>query len=95
LTGASVTVNFTGTYLSWIGIKGPLYGIASVSVDGGTAQPVDLYSPSSVFKTSVWNTGTLASGTHTVKITWTGTKNPSATNTYIGVDAFDVVGALN
>jgi subtilisin family serine protease len=94
LTGASVTVNFTGTYLSWIGIKGPLYGIASVSVDGGTAQSVDLYSPSSVFKTSVWNTGTLASGTHTVKITWTGTKNPSATNTYIGVDAFDVVGSL-
>jgi parallel beta-helix repeat protein len=29
LYGASVTVNFTGTYLSWIGIKGPLYGIAS------------------------------------------------------------------
>jgi hypothetical protein len=95
LTGASVTVNFTGTCLSWIGIKGPLYGKASVSVDGGTAQLVDLYSPSSVFRTSVWNTGTLASGTHTVKIIWTGTKNPSATNTYIGVDAFDVVGTLN
>jgi hypothetical protein len=37
----------------------------------------------------------LASGTHTVTITWTGTKNPSATNTYVGVDGFDVVGTLN
>jgi hypothetical protein len=88
-------VKFTGTYLSWVGIKGPLYGKAKVTVDGGTAQVVDLYSPTSVFKSSVWNTGTLASGTHTVRIEWTGTKNASATNTYVGIDAFDVVGTLS
>jgi hypothetical protein len=56
---------------------------------------IDLYSPTSVFKSSVWNTGTLASGTHTVRIEGTGTKNASATNTYVGIDAFDVVGTLS
>jgi SpoIID/LytB domain protein len=94
LTGAAVNLQFTGTYLSWVGIKGPLYGKAKVTVDSGTPEVIDLYSPTSVFKSSVWNTGTLTSGTHTVRIEWTGTKNASATNTYIGMDAFDVAGTL-
>jgi putative cell wall-binding protein len=95
LSSAAVNVQFTGTYLSWVGIKGPLYGKAKVTVDGGTPEVIDLYSPTSVFKSSVWNTGTLASGTHTVRIEGTGTKNASATNTYVGIDAFDVVGTLS
>ena len=43
------------------------------------------------YQQRVWNTGTLASGNHTVKIWW----DPNnATGKYISVDAFDVVGTL-
>ena len=90
----SVTVSFTGTYLAWIAKQSPAYGIARVTVDDGTPVTVDLYSPAAAYQRSVWNTGPLGSGAHTVKIEWTGTKNVSATDTNIGVDAFDVLGSL-
>jgi Tol biopolymer transport system component len=93
VSGTFMTVKFTGAYLAWIGRYGPLYGKARVSVDGGPAQLVDLYAATNLYK-EVWNTGPLASGTHTVVIEWTGAKNASATGTFIGVDAFDVAGAL-
>jgi hypothetical protein len=39
----------------------------------------------------VWNTGTLASGTHTVKIWW----DPSnIAGKYVSVDAVEVTGSL-
>jgi hypothetical protein len=39
----------------------------------------------------VWNTGTLSSGVHTVKIWW----DPSnISGKYISVDAFEVIGSL-
>ena len=39
--------------------------------------------------------GVLASGTHTLCISWSGYKNPAAAATNIGVDAFDIMGTLN
>jgi cell wall-associated NlpC family hydrolase len=92
--GSSVTVTFVGSYLSWIAKKSPVYGMAKVTLDGGTPVAVDLYSAKEAFKQKVWETKTLTPGTHTVKIEWTGTKNTAATGTNIGVDAFDVMGAL-
>jgi hypothetical protein len=91
---ASVTVKFTGTYLAWITKKSAAYGKAKVTLDGGTPVTVDLYNSSVLYKQKVWNTGTLADGTHTVKIEWTGTKRSAATACNIGVDAFDVSGNL-
>jgi hypothetical protein len=92
--GSSVTVTFNGIYLQWITKKSSVYGQASVSVDGKAPQTVDLYSSSTVYLQKVWDTGLLASGTHTVKISWTGAKNASATATNIGLDAFDVIGTV-
>jgi Peptidase family M28 len=94
-SGMSVTAAFNGTYLAWIGKKGPTYGIAKVTVDGGPPVNVDLYNGSAVYQQKVWETDTLGAGLHTVKIEWTGTKNAAATNTNIGVDAFDVAGSLD
>jgi hypothetical protein len=89
--GTSVTVKFNGTYLAWIATKGTTLGKAFVSLDGGPAVGVNLASSSVAYQQNVWNTGTLASGTHTVKI-W---RDPSsASDKYISVDAFDVVGTL-
>ncbi len=90
----SVTANFNGTYLSWVARKHPVYGIATVTLDGGAPISVDLYRSASLDQVNVYDTGILAPGNHTVVITWTGTKNASATNTYISSDAFDVIGTL-
>jgi N-acetylmuramoyl-L-alanine amidase len=89
----SVTVKFTGTNLNWVGVKGTNFGIAKITIDGTTTQTVDLYNASPLV-TTVWSSPTLASGTHTVKIEWTGTKNTKSTATYIAADAFDVAGTL-
>jgi N-acetylmuramoyl-L-alanine amidase len=94
VSGASITARFTGTYLAWVTKKSPVYGIAEVVLDGGDPQTVDLYNSSEVWQQTVWNTGTLDDGSHTVTITWTGAKNASATDTNIGVDAFEIFGQL-
>ncbi len=93
-SGASVTATFDGTYLAWIAKKSASYGIAKVTLDGTKTYSIDLYNGTAVYQRKVWETGTLDSGVHTVKIEWTGTRNGAATNTNIGVDAFDVAGSL-
>jgi N-acetylmuramoyl-L-alanine amidase len=92
-TGA-MTIKFNGNYLAWIAKVGPQYGKARVSVDGGAPVTVDLYSSAVQYQKSVWNTGMLSTGAHTVVIEWTGTKNTSATAYNLSVDAFSVIGSL-
>ena len=91
---SSVTITFAGTGLAWIAKKSPVYGKAKVTVDGGAPKTVDLYSATTQWQQKVWESGALASGTHTVKIEWTGTKSADASGTSINVDAYDVTGAL-
>jgi cell wall-associated NlpC family hydrolase/putative cell wall-binding protein len=91
----SASITFKGTYLAWIAKKSNQYGIAKVTVDGDDKGTVDLYSSTAVFAQNVWNTGTLADGTHTVTISWTGTKNASAAASNIGLDALDVIGTVS
>lgn len=93
-SGASVAIKFTGTYLAWIAKKSPVYGQAKVTLDGGTSKLVNLYSPSLVWQQKVWSTGTLPSGSHTVKIKWTGTKTAAASDTNINLDAVNILGTL-
>jgi hypothetical protein len=92
--GSSAKVSFVGTRLVWIAKKSPVYGMAKVSVDGGAPATVDLYSPTTLWRQTVWQTGRLSPGTHRVTIQWTGTKDSAASGTSINVDAFDVTGAL-
>ena len=87
---ATVTFAFSGTGLKWIAPMGPAYGIARVSIDGGTSTLVDLYASKFVSPSVAWTSPTLAAGHHTLKISSTGTKNASAATAYVGVDAFDV-----
>ena len=91
---SSVTVSFTGVSIDWVAGRGPSYGKATVSLDGGAAVAVDLYSATSLWKQTVWRSGTLASGSHTVTISWTGTGAAGASGTGIDVDSFDVFGYL-
>jgi hypothetical protein len=93
-SGASLTMRFTGTNLAWIAKTSPAYGIASVTVDGGNPVTVDLFSLTTLWQQTVWETGVLAAGAHTVTIEWTGTKGTAATGTNINVDAIDVTGVV-
>ena len=93
-SGASVTISFTGTGLDWITRIGSTNGKARVTLDGGAPVLVDLYNRTTLYKRKVWTTGPLAEGAHTVKIEWTGQRNPSAGGTYVGIDALDITGAL-
>jgi hypothetical protein len=93
-SGASVTIRFSGVRLAWLGRIGASNGQAKVSVDGGPDATVDLYGATAKAKQTLWETGVLDLGTHTVKITWSGEKNADATGTSINVDAFEVTGSL-
>ncbi|PKQ15982.1 MAG: hypothetical protein CVT67_06655 [Actinobacteria bacterium HGW-Actinobacteria-7] len=92
--GATAFVRFMGTGIDLISTKGAAYGIAKVTVDGGSPVFIDFFSPSSVHQTKVWGVSALANGNHQIKFEWTGTKNGAASATDFGLDAFDVIGAL-
>jgi hypothetical protein len=97
-TAASATFAFTGTAVSWIGVKCNTCGIASVSIDGGAPAIVDTFGPGatgSLNSESVFSVSGLAPGvTHTLVITVTGTGTAvpwSLTgSSHVAVDAFDV-----
>ena len=94
-SAGSVTVSFQGTYLGWIGSKQETQGKAWVIVDGGDPRLVDTYSSTTQWDQTIWSTGLLEEGTHTVNIIWAGLKNSASSGHAIAVDAFEVLGTLN
>jgi hypothetical protein len=92
--GVTVNVAFKGTYMAWIAKTSSLYGKALVSLDGGAAVTVDLYSATAAYKQVVYNTGLIADTDHTVSISWSGSKNAKSAGTLINLDAVDVMGSL-
>jgi hypothetical protein len=93
--GAKVTIAFDGTFLSWVSRTSRTQGKARVTLDpgvpGAKTQIVDLYSPSNAWKKTVYSTGLLADGPHTVVIECLREKNWASWWYTIGVDAFDVM----
>ena len=89
--GASVTIKFNGTHLAWIATKGTTLGKAWVSLDNAAPVNINLAASTVERQVNVWNTGTLASGVHTVKIWW---DTANAAGKFISIDAVDVVGSL-
>ena len=65
-----------------------------VTLDSLTTFTVDLYSSSTLYKQTVWKSGFLTPGDHTVKIERLGTKNASSSGYTVDVDAVDVIGVL-
>jgi hypothetical protein len=93
-TGSSVTLKFSGTAVRYVTTKASVYGIANVSLDGGAAVPVDLYSPATAYQQVVWSATGLDDGPHTLTITRSGNKNPASGERYVGLDAIEVIGSL-
>jgi len=87
--GSRATFTFTGTAARWIGYKDQWSGIAKVFVDGVLNAQVDTYSVANQKQVILFTTPTLASGTHTLTIEVTGTRNPAASSNWIWIDAFE------
>ncbi|NUR63300.1 MAG: hypothetical protein HOV87_32270 [Catenulispora sp.] len=85
--GSTATLHFTGTSAVIYGVKDVDQGIATYSVDGGAAHSVDDYSTTRVAGASLFTVSGLASGSHSITITVTGTKNGASSNAVIAVDS--------
>jgi hypothetical protein len=89
--GSRATFTFNGTAGKWIGLKDPWSGIARVYVDGVFKAQVDAYSATTQSKAVLYEISGLASGSHSLSIEVTGTKNSAAQGLWVWVDAFEYV----
>jgi len=89
-SGASATLRFTGTGIGLVGYRGPDGGIARLSVDGVVVGEIDTYLYSPQLQATLFSKDGLADTDHTLTIDVTGTHGPSATDSLIRLDAFDV-----
>jgi hypothetical protein len=83
---STATFTFTGTGATIYGVKDVDQGIATYSVDGGTARSVDDYSKTRIGGASLFTVSGLSNGTHTITIDVTGTKNSSSSNDIVALD---------
>jgi len=89
--GASMTLDFTGTAVQWIGPKNTNGGIADVYLDGTLAATVDTYSPAGkLFQQVLFSKTGLSAGSHTLEIVVTGTQNPASSADTVVIDAINV-----
>ncbi len=89
LANSQVQYSFSGSNISWYGVKSSQHGKADVFIDNILDSTVDLYS--AVRTTGlVYSKSGLSSGTHTIKIVVRSDRNANATANYVEVDAFEV-----
>jgi photosystem II stability/assembly factor-like uncharacterized protein len=85
----TAVLNFTGTGVQWLSVKGPRQGSATVTLDGVLQATVDLNTgvgTTNQYQQVVWNKQGLTCAPHTVTIT----AMPPKAGQPIALDAFDV-----
>jgi hypothetical protein len=87
--GATATLSFTGTGITWIGPMDPYSGIAQVYLDGVQAA-VDTYGPTTLYQQPFFSVHGLAPGTHTFSIEVPHVRDGETMGSWIWVDAFDI-----
>jgi len=90
--GATVTVRFSGTSLTWVGYKGTDGSRATLTLDGGSSWTVDTYSSTDQYTATLWQSGFLSNGSHTVLIEASGL--PASGQVCVAVDAFYIIGTI-
>jgi hypothetical protein len=86
-------VNFSGTGITWIGKKGPQYGIASYSIDGGAPQTVDNYNSTKVNQNPNVTVSGLSADSHVLSISLLDQKNAASVDYWQTIDGFTVDGS--
>ncbi|GAA2008511.1 alpha-galactosidase [Nakamurella flavida] len=94
VAGAEASWTFTGNSVTWVGPKNLDCGIADVYLDGVKVATVDLYATTWLKQQTLWTSGALTSGQHTLRVVNTGTKNASAIGTFVTIDAFIYTSSL-
>ncbi len=90
-TGDWAQLTFNATGIRWVARTGPYFGIAQVYIDNQPVTTVDLYSASTQYQQTVFESTDLTAGNHTIRIERIGKKNASSPTSDILLDAFDVL----
>lgn len=84
------TLSFTGRGVRLIGTRGRAAGKAYVSLDAGPWVLVDTYGAATVYQSTLWDSGVVGYGAHTLRIKPAGARNAASSANVIVLDAFDV-----
>ncbi|WP_261305095.1 hypothetical protein [Paenibacillus andongensis] len=76
-------IPFNGTEIKWVGSADTNQGQAAVSIDNGPETIVDTYLSNRTTGVTLYHSGVLSSGQHTLKVRVTGTKSSASTNYYV------------
>ena len=87
--GATATLSFTGTGITWIGPLDPYSGIAVLYLDG-VQSSVDTYGPVTLYQQPFFSVHGLAAGTHTLSIEVPHVRDGETMGSWIWIDAFDI-----
>lgn len=87
--GATATLSFTGTGITWIGPLDPYSGIAVVYLDG-VQSTVNTYGPTTLYQQPLFSVHGLAAGTHTLSIEVPHVRDEDTMGSWIWIDAFDI-----
>src|SRR5688572_16727894 len=87
--GARVSISFTGTGITCIGVTDAWSGLANVYVDGDL-KILDTYSADSRYQRAMWAVRGLAPGTHTMSIEVLHERGPGTDGSWVWIDAFDI-----
>ncbi|QGQ94096.1 hypothetical protein EHS13_03840 [Paenibacillus psychroresistens] len=92
-SGSSAQFKFEGTKVQLIAYTGTNRGEANIYIDDVlvTPNPIDMYSATTKYRSTVFESATLTPGAHTLKVVNAGTKNPLSSGTYIAVDAISII----
>jgi len=88
--GSRASLSFTGSGVSWMTYQDQWSGVARVYVDGELKTTIDNYASPSRAGVSAYSISGLGSGSHTIAIEATGSRNSSSQGSWVWVDAFDV-----
>jgi len=85
-------ITFNGTGIKWVGPADTNQGQAAVSIDNGPETIVDTFLSNRNTGVTLYDSGVLPSGQHTLKVRVTGTKFSASTNYYVAVDRVEITG---
>ncbi|MFZ5907795.1 MAG: S8 family peptidase [Nitrospirota bacterium] len=88
---AYVTFTFSGSGIRWVASKAGMLGKADVYLDGSYTTTIDLYNPGILHQQVVYSNLSLSNGLHTLGVVVKGEKNPGAANTFVNLDAIEII----
>ena len=86
LAGQTATATVSGSSIEIFGGKAHDMGRMTVSIDGAAPVTIDAYSATTQFDVSLGRITGLSAGSHSVTITSSATRNPSADGSYVSID---------